>query len=251
MIDRVDVVVLAGGGGIEEGGCAKALVSLDSRLMVDYVVEALAGSQNIEKIALVGDNKEMASLCGGREGLFFAEQGATPLQSFAAGVEALGETSGWIMACTGDIPFLTVEAIDDFISRCREREADFYYPIVKKETVEKRFPGAKRTYAGLKDGAFTGGNIFLISREAISGCLPVAEDFVRLRKKPAALARLVGFGILWKYVFGQLTIAEAEQRVSEIVGARGLAVISGYPEIGVDVDKASDLQLARSLLEAD
>jgi hypothetical protein len=39
----------------------------------------------------------------------------------------------------------------------------------------------------------------------------------------------------------------AERRVSELVGVRGRAVISDYPEIGVDMDKASDLELIQEL----
>lgn len=249
MIDRVDAVILAGGGGIEEGAPVKALITIDSRLMVDYVVEALRNSQKIEHIVLVGHDGDLRPLYGNAEEFFYAEQGSTPLGSFAAGVNVLETANPWVLVCTGDIPFLTTEAVDDFISKCSEREADFYYPIVRKETVENRFPDVKRTYASLRDGTFTGGNLLLMRREIISGCLPIAEEFVRLRKNPPAMARLVGLGILWKYFFGQLTIAEAERRVSKLVGAKGLAVISGYPEIGVDVDKASDLELARSLFE--
>ena len=115
--------------------------------------------------------------------------------------------------------------------------------------MESRFPDIKRTYASLRDGTFTGGNLFLVRREIISRCLSKAEEFVKLRKSPTALARMVGLGMLLKYFLGQLTIAEAERRVSKIVGAKGCAVISDYPEVGVDVDKASDLEIAKSIFE--
>jgi molybdopterin-guanine dinucleotide biosynthesis protein A len=246
MMDKVDAVVLAGGGGIEEGAPVKALLPIGSRVMVDYVVEALKNSRGIERIVLVGPD-ELRSHYDQTAGFLFAEQGSTPLGSFAEGVGVLDTSNTWVMACTGDIPFLTTAAVDDFISKCFEREADFYYPIVKKETVESRFPGVKRTYASLRDGTFTGGNLLLVRREIISRCLSIAEKFVRLRKKPVALARLVGLGILWSYFFGQLTVPVAERRVSELVGARGRAVISDYPEIGVDMDKASDLELIQEL----
>ena len=49
-------------------------------------------------------------------------------------------------------------------------------------------------------------------------------------------------------LLGQLTIAEAERRVSQLVGARGSAVITSYAEIGVDVDKPADLELAEELV---
>ena len=246
MIDRVDAVILAGGGEIEPGTGVKGMLTIGSRMMVEYVIEALYNSRYIDQIVVVGPEamKENCMV----QGLLFALPGNTILDSFSHGLEALNGAQPWVLACTGDIPFLTPEAVDDFIDKCREREADFYYPIIRKETAEKRFPGAKRTYASLQDGAFTGGNLFLLRREIIGHCLSVAAEFVKHRKNPAALARLVGFGMLWKYFFGQLTIAEAERRVSQLVGARGSAVITSYAEIGVDVDKPSDLELAKELV---
>lgn len=249
MIEKLDAVVLAGGGGIEEGAPVKALIPLDYRLMVDYVVEALKNSQAIERIVLVGNDGELRPLYGNNSRFLYTEQGRTPLESLAAGVDVLESANTWLLVCTGDIPFLTTAAVDDFISKSFEHEADFYYPIVRKEVVESRFPDIKRTYASLRDGTFTGGNLFLVRREIISRCLSKAEEFVRLRKSPTALARMVGLGMLWKYFLGQLTIAEAERRVSKMMGAKGCAVISDYPEVGVDVDKVSDLEMAKSLFE--
>lgn len=153
-MDKVDAVVLAGGGGIEEGAPVKALLPIGSRVMVDYVVETLKNSRGIERIVLVGPD-ELRSHYNQTAGFLFAEQGSTPLRSFAEGVGVLDTSNTWVMACTGDIPFLTTAAVDDFISKCFEREADFYYPIVKKETVESRFPGVKRTYASLRDGSLS------------------------------------------------------------------------------------------------
>lgn len=253
MIEKVAAVILAGEGTLAGGDVEgeekrnKALLPLGDRVMVDYVIAALKACPDIERIVLVGP-PDLVSLYEREPEILFATPGSSPLGSFAAGVDALGSpgngASPWVLACTGDIPFLTPEAVSDFIARCRERDADFYYPVVRQETAESRFPGVKRTYARLHDGTFTGGNLLLVNKGILDRCLAKAEEFVRLRKNPAALARLVGIGLLWKYITGQLTISEAERRVSSLIGARGAAVISSYPEIGVDVDKPSDLQLA-------
>ncbi len=255
MIDRVDAVILAGDGdggfraAFSPAGAApsKALLPIGPRLMVDYVMDALKSCPEIQKIVLVGP-EELHGLYGEEPGLLLASAGASPLESFALGVAALAEGTPWVLACAGDIPFLTPAAVADFLNKCREREADFYYPIIPRETAESRFPGVRRTYARLQEGVFTGGNMFLVDRRILQACMEKAAEFIRLRKKPAALARLVGFGVLWKYLFGRLSVREAEQRVSELLGACGAAVITSYPEIGVDVDKPADLALARRLL---
>ncbi|MDH7576570.1 MAG: nucleotidyltransferase family protein [Bacillota bacterium] len=255
MIDGVNAVVLAGDGGFQDPSApagelaGKALLPIGSRFMVDYVVTALKNCAEVRKIVLVGP-EALYPFYGEESGLLFAAPGSSPLESFAAGVAALDEENEtpWVLACTGDVPFLTPAAVADFLDRCREREAGLYYPIIPREVAEKRFPGVKRTYARLREGTFTGGNLFLLDRRILQSCLPKAEEFVRLRKNPAALARLVGFEILGKYLFGILSVKEIERRVSELFGVQGAAVISHYPEIGVDVDKPADLALARNLL---
>ncbi|HHW39610.1 MAG TPA: NTP transferase domain-containing protein [Syntrophomonadaceae bacterium] len=256
-IDRVNAVILAGGGSIHDRstpdeGPNKALVGIGSCQMVDYVVNALRRSPGVAGIVLVGPESLQESL---REpqGILFAAAGRSPLGSFAAGVavlDGLPDRGGteWVLACTGDIPFLTPEAVADFLDRCRRREADVYYPIIPREAAEEKFPGVRRTYVRLQEGSFTGGNLFLANRRIIDDCLPRAEEFIRLRKKPVALAGLVGFGILLKYLCGRLRLQEAERRVCSLFGIRGAAVITPYAEIGVDVDKPSDLELARKLL---
>ncbi|MGB9791474.1 MAG: nucleotidyltransferase family protein [Thermacetogeniaceae bacterium] len=256
-IDKVNAVVLAGGGGIRqasgaEAGMNKAAVEIGSARMVEYVVKALRRSPGIAWLVLVIPEEDREPW-EGEEGVLFADPGPSPLGSFARGVSVLdglpdkGGTE-WILACTGDIPFLTPEAVADFLERCRQRDADLYYPIIPREAAERKFPGVRRTYARLKDGVFTGGNFFLVRRGIIEPCLPRAEEFIRLRKKPLALAGLVGLGILLKYLLGTLSVADAERRVSAMFGIRGAAVVTPYAEIGVDVDKASDLELARKLL---
>ncbi len=245
-MEKIDVVIMAGGGGIREDDPVKALLPIGSRVMLDYVLQALGESQHIGRLVLVG-SPELRSHYLGQERLLFAKGGSTPLESFAAGVNVLDSTNAWVMACTADIPFLTPQAVDDFIGQCVEKLADFYYPVIKKETVEREFPGVERTYVKLRDGIFTGGNLLLVKREILKDTLSQAEGFVRMRKKPIALARQVGFGILLRYFFGLLTISLAEERVSKLVGVRGRAVISEYPEIGVDVDKVSDLELLERL----
>jgi CTP:molybdopterin cytidylyltransferase MocA len=267
MITRVDVVVLAGGGSLKDDSCDsgdgdrqasagpaaaqnKALLPIGGRPMVDYVIQALKDCPVVANIVLAGDDS-LKQTYGLESGLLFAPSGDSPLGSLTSGAAVLGAHPGaadWVLACTGDIPFLTAGAVSDFIDRCNRREADFYYPINPRQAAESRFPGVRRTYAKLRDGVFTGGNLFLVRRSIVDDALPKAEDFIRLRKKPVALARLVGFGFLFAYVFGFMTLSLAERKVSALVGYRGAAVISGYAEIGVDVDKTSDLAMARRLL---
>lgn len=46
-----------------------------------------------------------------------------------------------------------------------------------------------------------------------------------------------------KFLLHRLTLSDIELRASELLGFRGKAVVSHYPEIGMDVDKEEDWQL--------
>ena len=67
-------------------------------------------------------------------------------------------------------------------------------------------------------------------------------------KNPLAQARLFGMDLVLKYVTGRLSIREVEERFHEILNLTGKAIISNYAEVGVDVDKPSDLKLAEEIL---
>lgn len=73
---------------------------------------------------------------------------------------------------------------------------------------------------------------------------------VAMRKNPLKLSRLLGFKFILKLLFNRLSMAEIEERVRLILGFRGVAVVSPYPEVGIDVDKPQDLALVEETFRA-
>ena len=82
----------------------------------------------------------------------------------------------------------------------------------------------------------------------IERSLDLAVKLVERRKNPIAMARLFGMGLVLKYLVRNLSIAAVEKRFYQKTGIEGRALISDYAEIGVDVDKPSDLLLAQKHL---
>ena len=74
------------------------------------------------------------------------------------------------------------------------------------------------------------------------------EEVFLMRKKPWQLARMFGFVFVVKFFLRQLSLGELEKRASKILGFTSTAIISPYPEIGTDVDKPSDLELAERVM---
>ncbi|NLZ37979.1 MAG: NTP transferase domain-containing protein [Firmicutes bacterium] len=248
-----DVIILAGTAKpseltISENVQNKAFLLINDRTMLEFVITALRQVSEVNRIAVVGPQAELTALAEKFTGLTVVPEGKNIVENVQRGAAALQAKQHFLVA-SADIPFLTAAAVEDFLASCRPYTADLYYPIVRRIDNEGRFPGVKRTYAKLRDGEFTGGNIFLVSPNCLERVLPRLEQFFALRKSPLRLAATLGWGFVFKFLTQRLTIAELEKRFSVLFAVDGKAVISGFPEIATDVDKPSDLLLARQQLK--
>ncbi|HHX01300.1 MAG TPA: NTP transferase domain-containing protein [Firmicutes bacterium] len=246
---QVDAIVLAGAkndGKLQEVSSSpyEALILINDKPMVSYVVEALRNSAQVNRIVVVGyaEFKEYMD-----DGVVLLECGQSLVENIEIGMDYLG-AENHVLVVTSDIPMLTSAAVDDFLTRCRDHTQDLFYPIVSKEVNEAVYPGVGRTYVKIKDGTFTGGNMVLVAPKFIQESQQVIHRVVALRKKPFEIVKLLGFRILIKFIFRCLTIAEVERRVKHLFGINAKAVITSYPQIGTDVDKPSDWELAQRIL---
>jgi hypothetical protein len=155
-----------------------------------------------------------------------------------------------VLLITGDLPLVTPAAINDLVRQSASARADVAYAIIPKDACERQFPGGRRTYVRLKDGTFTGGNGVVVTRQFVAMRGELIGRLYAARKNPVKLAALLGVGFLFRLVTGRLRIAQLEARASQLVGGRVSAVISTYPELGFDVDKLEDLNLARRAAES-
>ncbi len=247
----VDAVVLAGAAntgklrGISD--CTnEALIPIHGRPMVQYVVEALNGAAKVGRIVVVGPDELRAALQG--TGAVLVPSTNSITDNVKRGLEEL-DSERMALLVTSDIPLVTSEAVEDFINRCSELPGDLFYPIVSKEVNDVNYPGTARTYFRLREGTFTGGNLFLALPRVVLECQPMLERVFAMRKKPWQLSRLLGFSFILKFLLRRLAIHEIEERVRDIFSIKGVAVITPYPEIGIDVDKPSDLELVTSALK--
>lgn len=250
MADAVDALVLAGSyndGPLRECSPARyeALIPIGSRPMAGYVVEALLKASRIGRIVVVGP-KELAGWLD-PERVQLVEPGGSLIENALQGLRHLPGARRVLMA-TGDIPLLTAQAVDDFLELCRDQSADIYYPVVPREVLGAVLSSSARTFVNLREGVFTGGNLLLINPKVVEACLRVGQRLIDARKSPLKLCRLVGFLFLVRFLLRGISLKEAQEKVSRMLGVRGQVVICRYPEVGVDVDKPSDLEMVSRLL---
>lgn len=227
----------------------KPLIPVAGVPMAARVLQALRGSGRISRVAYVGPTTpEIDALIDER----VTDRG-TLLGNLEAGVEALAgpkaRAGERVLVVTADIPMLQASDVQDVLSSA-PLDAALVYPVVRREVCEAAYPGVKRTYARLKDGTFTGGNLFILDPALIRAFLPRVQEMLAARKAPLKLAGLIGPGILLRLLTGQLTVPLLEAKVSALLGVPARALITPHASVGTDVDKDADLQLAEATLRA-
>lgn len=242
----INCVILAGSSEKKlQGKHEKAFININTRPMISYVVDALKSSAVIDKIAIVGHLSDVNELDSDID--YVIEDKGSMLENALAGIECFKDDKR-VLISTCDIPLLTGEAVNDFVENSLDSMADICYPVVKKEACEARFPDAKRTYAKLKEGLFTGGNLILVNPKVLDRCIDKAKQMIEHRKNPIKMGRVLGPIVLIKLLIGRLTIDNAEKRVARLLKLTPKAIISNYPEIGNDVDKPEDLEMVEKYL---
>jgi len=248
-----DAVVLAGSGKedwfLTEGVQNKALIPIDGKPMVQYVLEALKGSRYLGQSILVANFDPPPSLSSLIDVLVPA--GETLEENVKKGV---AQAQGPLVAIfSADIPFLTSRRLDEIIEYCEQNPASIYLPLVLRKDIEEAFPGSKRTYARMKEGELKAGNAFFFQKET----WPTVEKFISIAtssrksifKIAWAFITLLGWKALPGFLFGKLSVFDLEKRVADYVKMPAKALMIKAPELGEDIDKLDDLILARAILE--
>jgi GTP:adenosylcobinamide-phosphate guanylyltransferase len=151
---RVDAIVLAGAkndGRLRDASSEpyEAFIEIGDRVMVDYVVSALRSCSLINRVVLVGPQELRQHIA--TPDAEFTVGGGSMIESIRMAIEYLSPQEK-VLLVTGDIPLITEEAITDFLQRCQSVQADIYYPVVRREANESKYPGARRTYMHLTEG---------------------------------------------------------------------------------------------------
>ena len=225
----------------------KALIMINGKPMIDYIVDALNNSENIDQIIVVGPEKELHPYIG-KKVKKILNPGNSILENMESGLNFFDSNDN-LLLLTSDIPLITPEAIDEFLKICTERKAYIGYPLITKENIMKKYPETKRTYVTMKEGIFCGGNIVLFKPEVFFQQKKLIKELFENRKSTWKYVKILGLKFIFKFIFKTLTLEEVERRVTGIIGYNSIAVMISHPEVMIDLDKISDLELIREYLK--
>lgn len=247
----ISAVILAGGEAPAEmqatyGVRARHEITFRGRKMLDIVVDAM--SVVSDEVIVVG-----ADAPAGARSARSVPGGRTFFESFKAGLDAA--THHHVLMASADLPFLTSASAEDFLRRA-DHAAALNYAIVSMELAEKAYPGMGRTKLALREGSFTGGNLFLMNRLLLHRAMPKIEQMYQARKSPVKLAQIVGVGTLFAMIRAKIapqsvSIADFERLISGAMGEMVRAVPTEYPEIAADIDNSGQVAWLKALEKAE
>lgn len=252
----MNVIVTAGGEiqpkhplyAVSHGGL-KAMMDVVGKPMVQWVLDALGKSDNVDRVVVVGLPPETSLDCA-RPLTLLPDEGDMFSNVRAGAREMMQSAPGesHVLLASADIPTLRSEIVDWLICQCQDQEQDIYYTVIERGTMDRQFPGARRSYTRLKDLELCGGDLHCFRLAAAMEDGPAWKRLHAARKGPLRQASLLGYDTLFFLMLRQLNLKAAEESISKRLGLQGRAVLSPYAEIGMDVDKPAELDIVSDYL---
>jgi len=238
----------------EAGTDLKALAPVGGRPVIAHVIDALRASGRVSHVFVVGPKARLGAVDTGADEVL--EEGATGPENFRRGLERCAEVRGGddgpALLCATDLAFLSPEAVRWLADQTGTADADIVFPIVDEPTYMAAFPGSPNTFAPLVDGHLTGGSLQIVRPRVILENMHLIEAGFAARKSQLAMARLLGPGLVLRFLFKRLTVAAAEARVAKIIGCRVRALRIGPdapglvgPRLCADIDGPEDYEYVR------
>lgn len=233
----------------------KAVLELEGRPLIDYVLEALKGADGVGEIGVVGDPERLAHLVGG---LTVKTGGDTLLESIKAALGFFPEDDR-VLICTADLPMLRHEMVESFLDRCLGVETEYAEELLLAVVPRDHFVGAfgacAKNFNTFRDLALCHGNLALASPSILANATAMArvDELYASRTSPVRNALALGLDVGLAYLAGVhlfplLDLATFCRLLSRRFGIGMVAVRSPFPEVAIDVDEPADLAIARGWL---
>ncbi len=249
----MDAIVTAGGipqpGDplyVYSNGDSKALIDIAGKPMVQWVLDALGNSKEVDNVILIGLTHKSGLTC--KKPLHYISNQGRMLANIVAGVNKsieMNKKTEYVLIVSSDIPALKSEMVDWLVQTSMQTRDDIYYGVCPRAVMESRFPTSNRTYTKLKDMQVCGADINLIHVSMTTEHLDTWEKLIGNRKSPLASAAVIGWDTLFQLFTHQFTLQGLVERASERIGVKGRVIIWDRAEPCMDVDKPHQLEIMR------
>ena len=226
-----------------EGVAHKALLDVGGGPILQRVLEAVKAAK-ISRIAVMADDPEVMRIATDFGAEILPPQPG-PSASVLSALDLLGAP---LLVTTSDHALLQPEWLRQAIEDTPQH-ADVGVMLAGRDAVEAALPGNRRTYLKLADGDWSGCNLFYLRTPAAREAILLWTRLEADRKKPWRMVARIGPGMLLRYLFGKLGMAQAIRMIGSRIGIAAELVPASDGLAAVDVDKPQDLELVRALAE--
>ncbi len=246
-----NVIILAGGekGPLFEttGYVEKALIPIHGKPMVSRVIEAFHASSRVNRIVVVG-SANLDALDAMQHVHKRIAPGLNVMQNLLTAVayvkhvlyHSASHHAGYVISFC-DAVFLTPEIIDETLDSIEQADCEIVLHYVEKSSFETAKLPTKRTYLPVAGNHYTGTTIYYVKKfSKVLAAVPTLHKLREHRKDPARMFQLIGCE--------NADLPGIEQALGEELGASVRICVSPHARLGLDVDKPSDLELAKQVL---
>ena len=228
-------------------GKSKAMLDILGKPMVQWVLDALSGAHRVENVVLIGLTTESGLTCA--KPITFLPNKIGMIENILGGIKKIMEinpSATRLLLVSSDIPGITSAMVDWEVEAASGSDVDLCYNVVKREVMEARYPGSRRTFTKLKGMDVCGGDLNVLRTSVASMNTDIWEKLVASRKNPIKQAAIMGFDTLLLMILRAITLDEAVKKLTARLHMTGKAIICPYAEIGMDIDKPNQLELMRA-----
>lgn len=234
--------VITAGGRVDDDFAAaigtpiKALAPFGTGVLLDVVLDAVAAA-GITDVAVVGEPALGARLPASVRLIPAAPRGAT---NVARALDAWPDDD--LLFAASDLPFVTGPELRAFLAA--SAAYDLTMPLADARAYEAAFPDSPPHIMTLRGERIASGSVFYIGRAARAHVRAVAGRFFEARKSAVGMARLLGPGLLLRFLVRQLRIEDVERRAASAFGVRAGAIRDSGPGLSYDVDTIAEYRYA-------
>lgn len=223
----------------------KALAPVGGVPMVIRVLDALGDSDWIDTRILCGPARAVVEQDGDLRALIhkgtvtWLEPGTAPSTSAHAAMQTVAAGTP-VLLTTADHALLDSELVDYFCDKAVHSGCDVVAAVADAGVVQAAYPGVRRTVIALRDGAYSGCNLFAFLTPQARQAARFWRRVEAQRKNPLRLIGHMGWMTALRYALGALTLDDALARLSRRMGVHAGTVTLPYPRAAIDVDRVSD-----------
>mgnify|MGYP001074707368 CR=1 FL=1 len=254
---KMDAVLLAGGTLSaddplfhESVAGYRSLTNIHGKPMAQWVIDALAGSDNVGDLYVMGLPEEY--VFNGTKPLHFLQEQGGIFKNVQAGVQQAFQDHPdreKVLICSADIPALRTEMVDWLIDQVTaDPTAQLYYNVVCQPVMDSRFPTANRTFIRFKDVAVCGGDLNVVDQSFFASEQPLWNQLIAARKSPLKQAGMLGIITLLLVGCHMITLEDTVHRVCNKLSIDARALLNPYAQVAMDADKPHQLEILRSYL---